>query len=235
MCSSWLRVLAAERYGDRDTTLVPNGVDLDRFSSPPRNKRAVPTVGLVYSQAWIKGCDVAVEAYELARRTVKDLRLLSFGNAPPGAVVLPTGTDFVLRPDQDVIPRIYASADAWLWPSRREGFGLPVLEAMACRTPVIAAPAGAAAELLSHGGGILLPASDPVMMANAIVSIVSLQDPAWCGISGQARASAEAHSWDASADLFEAALETAVGQGRTRKSSTFPVLEKCDSRGGSQP
>ncbi|MGC8714943.1 MAG: glycosyltransferase [Leptodesmis sp.] len=49
----------------------------------------------------------------------------------------------------------YSACDAWLFPSRYEAVGLPILEAMACRTPVIGTPAGIAPEMLSDGAGIL--------------------------------------------------------------------------------
>ena len=68
---------------------------------------------------------------------------------------LPRDTEFHLRPPQDRIRDIYSKCDAWLFGSRSEGFGLPILEAMACRTPVIGTPAGAAPELLGDGRGIL--------------------------------------------------------------------------------
>jgi len=44
---------------------------------------------------------------------------------------------------------------------------LPILEAMACRTPVIGTPAGPAPELLGAGGGILVRPEDPADMAMA--------------------------------------------------------------------
>lgn len=217
VCSRWLQRLARDRYGDPATTCVPNGVDLSLFSAPARAKRLVPTVGLVYSSLEMKGCDVALAAYAAAAQRVPDLRLVVFGSEPvDGRLPLPPGAEFVLRPDQARIAELYASCDAWLWPSRREGFGLPILEAMACRTPVIAAPAGAAAELLEGGGGILLPGPDPGAMANAIEQVSALPDPAWRALSERARTTAEAHGWEESVRLFEAALEQAVARAAER-------------------
>ena len=72
-------------------------------------------------------------------------------------VPLPPGSMFVRQPAQDMIRDIYGQCDVWLFSSRSEGFGLPLLESMACRTPVIATPAGAAPELCAGGGGITVP------------------------------------------------------------------------------
>jgi glycosyltransferase involved in cell wall biosynthesis len=214
VCSRWLLGLARDRYGDASASCVPNGVDLEQFDVPPRVKQERPTVGMVYAPEHMKGCDVAVAAFALASRRVAGLRLVSFGSYPvSSAVPLPPDSEFTWRPDQRVIPRIYGRCDAWLWPSRREGFGLPILEAMACRTPVIAAPAGAAPELLSQGGGVLLPAPEPEPMAEAIERICSLSEGEWRALSDRARAVATQHGWDESVRLFEAALEVAIQRG----------------------
>jgi glycosyltransferase involved in cell wall biosynthesis len=214
VCSSWLEEVARS-YGVR-ATCVSNGVDTEQFSAPPRGKQERPTVGMVYSDMHIKGCDVAVEAWQRAAERLPRLRLVVFGSQPPSRVVpLPAEAEFNLRPEQARIPGIYASCDAWLWPSRREGFGLPILEALACRTPVIAAPAGAAVELLSTGGGIVLPASEPGVMAVAIEELAALPELEWRRRSEEARAVAMRHGWDRSSRLFEAALIEARGEART--------------------
>jgi len=214
VCSNWLLGLARNRYGDDGAACVPNGVDLEQFSVPPRTKQARPTVGFLYYDTWMKGCDVAVAAYQLAARRLAGLHLLSFGILPVNeAAPLPTHSEFILRPSQRRIAELYASCDAWLWPSREEGFGLPILEAMACRTPVIACPAGAAPELLAGGGGILLPSAEPQAMARAIEELTSLAPAAWREISDQAHACALRHDWAESARLFEAELEAARQAG----------------------
>jgi glycosyltransferase involved in cell wall biosynthesis len=219
VCSTWLAGIARDEFGYADVAVVPNGVDLEQFRAPPRGRQARPAVGLVYSSsAAVKGCDVATAAFERAARQLPGLRLVAFGHEPVDpALPLPDGAEFVLRPEQRRIPELYASCDAWLWPSRQEGFGLPILEAMACRTPVIAAPAGAAPEILADGGGVLLPATHPVAMADAIVRICTSTDEAWRALSDRAHENAQRRGWDASARLFEAALAAAVDPGGARR------------------
>jgi glycosyltransferase involved in cell wall biosynthesis len=215
----WLVDLLRDRYGDPNATLVPNGVDVDHFRAPPRAKNAIPTAGLMYSKTAFKGTRIALQAYHLAARRVPGLRLVAFGleRPSPGADV-PAGMDFTLLPPQDQLPRLYSRCDAWLFSSRSEGFGLPILESMACGTPVIGTPAGAAPTLIGEGGGVLVPMDDPEAMADAIVKVVGLTDSEWKAMSDAALATARRNTWDSSIDKFEAALEAAArgGDGRAR-------------------
>jgi glycosyltransferase involved in cell wall biosynthesis len=211
VCSKWLMELAREHYGDPTASYVPNAVDMDQFHALPRGKQPVPTVGMVYAAEKFKACDIGLAALETAARVLPSLRLVAFGRVPmPPSCPVPKGTEFICSPSQEEIPEVYSRCDAWLWPSRREGFGLPLLEAMACRTPVIATPAGAAPELVAEGGGRLVPHDDPASMARAIEELCTLADPAWRAVSDRAHATAVQHTWARSTDLFESALRRAV-------------------------
>jgi glycosyltransferase involved in cell wall biosynthesis len=213
--SSWLADIAREEFGDGCVSLVPNAVDLKQFNAPPRGKHSFPTVGLVYSGGGIKGCDVSLSAYAQAVQTLPDLRLVVFGHRLPlASLSLPEGASFALRPPPDHLKTLYASCDAWLFGSRREGFGLPILEAMACRTPVIATPAGAAPDLLKSGGGLLVRSDDPADMSRAILQICRLPDPEWRAMSARAYAIASSYTWEDATDRFLAALDLATERAR---------------------
>lgn len=75
--------------------------------------------------------------------------------------------DWLGRVPGPQLTRLYREAAALVFPSVYEGFGLPVLEAMARRTPVIAANASSIPEVAGDGA-ILVPPRDPLALADAM-------------------------------------------------------------------
>jgi len=214
--SQWLVDLAETKYGDSQVSLAPPSVDTKQFYAAPRNKQSVPTVGIMYSTIYWKGTDIALKAFSLAAEKIPNLRLVAFGEAPSSELPLPANTEYVIQPDQDKIKDYYSKCDAWLLPSRSEGFGLPIIEAMACRTPVISTPAGAAPEILSGGTGILVRQEDPEEMAKAIESICQLPNSKWQALSEAAYAKVNNYTWEDATSYFEAALKVAVDKSKQR-------------------
>jgi glycosyltransferase involved in cell wall biosynthesis len=206
--AQWLVDLGGHRCPGDVIDLVPNSVDLEQFNAPARGKQKDRTVGLMYSEAEFKGTDIALEAIRLAMVRIPNLHVQAFGVRPVvGSLQLPRNSRYVRQPDQQTIVQVYSSCDAWLFASRTEGFGLPIVEAMACRTPVIGTPAGAAPELLSQGGGILVKPQDPHDMARAIERICDMKEPEWKKMSDAAYRTARRYTWDDATDRLEMVLK----------------------------
>lgn len=74
-------------------------------------------------------------------------------------------------PAQD-LPALYSAATAFVLPSLYEGFGMPVLEAMACGTPVVCSNAGSLPEVAGDAA-LLFPPGDDEALARALDSILS--------------------------------------------------------------
>jgi glycosyltransferase involved in cell wall biosynthesis len=205
--ADWLVDLARDRFGDDTAVCVPNSVDPALFFGPPRGKRPRPTFGFMYCSNHSKGSDIALEALARARQKLPSLRAICFGTESPG-VPFPPWVEFTCRPPQETLRDLYARCDGFLQASRSEGFGLPILEAMACRTPVIATPTGAAPMVLQTGGGRLAPHENADAMADAVIEIAHLSDAAWRSMSDTAYAVATSYTWDDATEAFEAALES---------------------------
>ena len=86
-----------------------------------------------------------------------------------------------------------------MYPSRYEGFGLPLVEAMACGTPVVAARAGSIPEVVGDAGPLLDP-DDEEGFATAIARLI--REPAAAAAArGASLARAAAFSWPRTAAL----------------------------------
>ncbi len=70
------------------------------------------------------------------------------------------------------VSRLYSAADVLVMPSLYEGFGLPLLEAMACGTPVVASNAASLPEVVGDTGPLVNP-NDPDALAEALARVVS--------------------------------------------------------------
>jgi len=212
----WLQRLMREEFADPNAILVPNGVDWNQFNSTPRGKAAIPTVGMLYGRQPWKGCDTAFAALLRVQQQLANLRVIVFGSAPLGRHTrLPANLEYHLRPAQNVIPKLYRSSDCWLVCSTSEGFGMPGLEAAACRCPIVSTRCGGPEDYVEDGiSGRLVPVGDERAMADATLDILRLDEPAWRKMSEASYSIARRFDWDRSAEILEATLVRIVERAR---------------------
>ncbi len=170
------------RVEPRRVRVVPLGLD-PLFLRPPtqeevstlRSRLGLPDQFLLFvgNQEPKKGLDVLVRALGklrhgpplvIAGKRAWGLRGLDDLIASEGLGEHVVFTGYVA--DED-LPALYAAARWFVFPSIYEGFGLPPLEAMACRTPVIASDGGALPETTGHAC-VRVRAGDPDDLAAAI-------------------------------------------------------------------
>lgn len=109
----------------------------------------VMTVGSLQPR---KNLGTLLRAWDLLRGEVKEIELAVVGVArsnfgPSGVEQVPDGVRLLGRVDDDELPALYTGAALAVVPSLYEGFGLTVLEAMACGTPVVVASGSALDEV----------------------------------------------------------------------------------------
>ena len=173
--------------------VLPCGADVKRFVPLPR-RDARRELGLDVERAYVlfpadparaeKRHDRALELAREAR-----VELLNLGGVPPARV-----------------PLWVNAANAVVVPSEREGFGLAVIEALACNVPVLATPVGIHAEALSGIAGALCAPYDVRSWSEALAPHMRATDPRIAGreralaYSSTAMAERVAEAWRAGAE-----------------------------------
>jgi glycosyltransferase involved in cell wall biosynthesis len=104
---------------------------------------------------------------------------------------------FVGFVDDTDLPALYSLAEVFAFPSRYEGFGLPVLEAMACGTPVVAADNSSLPEVVGEAG-LLVDERDPDALAAALARLLTDKGLRQ-GLAAAAATQVQKFTWDAAA------------------------------------
>jgi glycosyltransferase involved in cell wall biosynthesis len=111
------------------------------------------------------------------------------------------------------LPLWYSAADALVYPSWYEGFGLPVLEAMACGTPVVTSDRASLPEVVG-AAGISLPPDQPERWALALWQLLSDEDRRRSlGADGRQRAAG--FSWERTARETVAVYDRVLGRRKS--------------------
>lgn len=205
--SDYIRREILDHHGGGPIHVIPNAVDIVHFDAPPRERNTALTIGFLYQTRASKNIDLALGVTKAAMAQFPGLRVLSFGAILPEARhPLPMGVDYHLRPVEAAIPGLYAACDGWLFTSEAEGFGLPILEAMACRTPVLATHAGAAPELIRPSeNGWLINGTVPAFLER-IAEMREMPAADWGRMSDAAHATSRAWTWEDATSRLEGLL-----------------------------
>jgi glycosyltransferase involved in cell wall biosynthesis len=190
---------SARALGARDVRVIPSGVDVPAQVGQEAEPPEVLFAGRLSPE---KGVLELVEAAD-------GLNLVVAGDGPLRARV-PGARGFV---PHDELQRLYARAAVVACPSRREGFGVACLEAMAHGRPVVATSVGGLRDLVVDGEtGIVVPPRDPAALHAALTRLLGDRDlRRRLGSAGRERARS-AFSWDAVTDATLAAYSEAAGR-----------------------
>jgi glycosyltransferase involved in cell wall biosynthesis len=211
--SNWLATVMRSEYGDRNVATVPNSVDTAQFHAMARSRQVQPTVGFIYSATAWKGSKICLDAFHRAAAQIPNLRLLVFGDPIQPELPLPETAQHYFYPPQSTLKDLYSSADVWICGSQAEGFCLPLLEAMACRTPVVTTTVGGAVDVVQEGkNGYIVPVDDAAALAECIVRVLSQSEAEWQMMSEVAHETAIAYTWNDATDEFEAVLQQLARQ-----------------------
>ncbi len=201
--SDYVAARLRDRFGV-EAAVVPNGVDHSQLYPDARRPGQRRTVGMHYAPGPEKGTDDGFEAIRRVRDQWPDVRLVLFGAEKPRRP--PPRTEVFVRPKTSRLRSIYAGCDVWLAPSHAEGFGLPVLEAMACQAVPVATRAGGHETILEDEvSGFLVPVGDVETMAKRIGLLVD-DESVLRTMAQAAHQRSRLFDWDTSAERLDALL-----------------------------
>jgi glycosyltransferase involved in cell wall biosynthesis len=186
--SSYIKIRMMDKFRIYETQVevIPGGVDTQKFRRVPateveriRQKYNFPypyilVLGSIHPR---KNLVNVFAAWREVYRLHPDTRLLVVGSrsdlfSVPATNEIPPGILLAGYIDDADLPALYCGAAAYLLASLYEGFGLTVLEAMACGTPVIAANITAIPEVVGGAGWLFNP-FDVDELAHAVIEVIS--------------------------------------------------------------
>lgn len=161
-------------------TVVYNAVD-KKFRPQPDNALKKENYLLAVSSVKeSKNFALILNAFEALSKQRDDLKLFivgdlkqgNFSNIDLNKFVNHPRIKFLGRVDDNQLIKLYSNANAFLFPSLYEGFGIPVLEAQACGCPVIASNAASLPEVLQDSA-VLIDPLDTDAFVKAICNIAT--------------------------------------------------------------
>jgi phosphatidylinositol alpha-mannosyltransferase len=173
---------AHARYFDADWAIVPNGVDTEFFrppDEPPARSPDGPSLLFLGRLDPRNGLDTVLAAMPRILAARPDSHLTVAGDGPLRPMYqrmarpLGPAVSFVGRVNGDR-PRHYGRADLYLCPTTKASFGITLLEAMACGTPMVVSDITGFRELVAGGDeAVLIDRDRPDAWADAVIALLA--------------------------------------------------------------
>jgi alpha-1,3-rhamnosyl/mannosyltransferase len=216
-----LRVLGASA---ERAVVIPHGVDR-RFVPQPEAAIAAVRERFGLPAAYVLHVSSG-KPHKNVARLLDAWRVVAGSGSARGAVLAVAGGDATAQgaafgPDptvrflgpirEDDLPGLYAGARLFVFPSLLEGFGLPVLEAMACGAPVVCSNASSLPEVAGDAA-VLCDPNDTAALAAAVARVLADPDVR-ADLRQRGLARAVRFTWEEAARRFAQVYRDALAQG----------------------
>ncbi len=207
--ASYLGSVLREVCGQELVAVVPNGVDTAQYY-PSLNGVSRTAVGTIYGAGRHKDPETVLAVLERLRRDCPNVPRIVFGSDARPRALPPR--DYLRFPSVAKARELYSRSLVWFLASRSEGFGRPILEAMACGCAVVATDCGGPRDMIEDGvNGFLVPVGDVDRITERIQLLLH-DRAAREQIVANARRTVQRFSWSHTADLLEKALQSIEGE-----------------------
>lgn len=225
---------AVTRMTGKDSTIIPMGVDLTRFSRVGYRhgqefgaKKKILFVGRLAEK---KGVEYLVRAMPAIKAAIPGATLTIVGDGPrremleqeAAATGLGDAIKFEGARPNDELPHYYSESDLFIAPSvvardgDTEALGVVLLEAAGCGLPVVSTRVGGISDVVLHNEtGLLVEQKSPEQIASAAISILSDRGRANTMGAAARRHIVENFNWDSVTDRFCEVYERLIGEPQT--------------------
>lgn len=203
--ASFLKKSVRDVCGQEVLEIIPNAIDTtEYFPSVPENKRN--GIGTIF-EGWPRKDPVTIlGVLKKLQEDCPQAPQRVFGPGPKPREL--PGRVYVRLPSVDKARDIYSSSLVWFLGSRGEGFGVPILEAMACGCAVVATDCGGPRDMIKDGeNGYLVEVGNVEEIADK-VKLLLHDDELRCRIVERAKETVKRFNWESSVDKLERVLHT---------------------------
>lgn len=170
--STWLKNILEKEVKIETEALILHAPDRnDFYFEEKKEERNNIKILIPFRNIKWKGFKDGIKAFEIAQKKHPDINLIVFGPEHGGEI--PPYAEFHLKPSNSQLREIYNSCDIFVFPSWFEGFGMPSMEAMACKLPVATTMVGAVPDYtISNETALVSPPRDPEALAQNIIRLI---------------------------------------------------------------
>lgn len=183
--------------------LVPNGIDFNEYC-PALSENDRDGAGTIYSRGWAKDPETILDVLQKLGSQIPEVPHYIFGQEKRPREI--SAVSYKRYPSVRQACEIYSRCRVWLLCSRSEGFGMPILEAMACGCAVVSTDCGGPKDIIKDGeNGFLVDVGNSNKLFEK-AKLLLKDEGLWRKFAEQSKITVKSYSWENSVDKLECFL-----------------------------